>query len=304
MDNWTSLVVFAGTSLLVSAVFVLLERDRGRMAARVRRLGREGPTHLGAEWVRGLLARLPLIGKALGGAGEAERARLQYRFALAGIYHAHAPSVFLGVKVLLASGGVVLGLGLGVLSLLVPGRALLAGLVLAAVGVLLPGLWLDSRVRRRQAQLRRGLPDATDLLVLCLEGGVSLVAALAYVTAELRKAHPELGGEMDIVGHEMALGKTAGEAVEKFGQRCGLEEVRTLAAVLLQNERYGVSVARALRVHTDAMRQQRQLRAEEMAQKAAVKILFPTLLCIFPAVFVVVMGPAVFRIMAIFARMN
>jgi tight adherence protein C len=109
---------------------------------------------------------------------------------------------------------------------------------------------------------------------------------------------------MEIVQHEMLLGSTAGEALQKFGTRCGLEEVRTLAGVLLQNERYGVSVAKALRIHADAMRQQRQQRVEEQAQKAAVKILFPTLLCIFPAIFIVILGPAAYRIMSIFAQMR
>jgi tight adherence protein C len=140
--------------------------------------------------------------------------------------------------------------------------------------------------------------------VLCVEGGISLTAALQHVTLELHRAHPGLAGEMEVVQHEMLLGKTAGEAVQKFGERCDLEEVRTLASVLLQNERYGVSVARALRIHADGMRQQRRQRAEEQAQKAAVKILFPTLLCIFPAIFLVVLGPAAFRILAVFARMK
>ena len=141
-----------------------------------------------------------------------------------------------------------------------------------------------------------------DLLVLCLEGGTSLSAAFQHVLGELRLAHPELGGEMEIVQHEMLLGKTAGEAMQRFAQRCDLEEVRTLAGVLLQNERYGVSVSKALRIHADTMRQQRQQRVEEMAQKAAVKILFPTLLCIFPAIFIVVLGPAAYQIARLFSR--
>jgi tight adherence protein C len=148
------------------------------------------------------------------------------------------------------------------------------------------------------------LPDALDMLVLCVEGGVSLPQAVQRVTTELHEAHPLLGTEMDIVQREMLLGLSVGEALRKFGQRADLEDVRTLASVLLQNERYGASVARALRIHADTLRQQRQQRAEEQAQKAAVTILFPTLVCIFPAIFIVILGPAAFQIMAVCSRMK
>ncbi len=305
MGDWISLVVFVGTSLLVLGVFALLNRDHLRMRARVRRLSDTGaPGPSAGEWLRDLLSHVPILGTRLLAAGGANQVGLRTRFVLAGIYSPQAPSLFLSVKVLLMCLGVVLALGAGLAQLLWPSRALFAALVLAGLGMILPGLWLDMRVARWQGLLRRGLPDAMDMLVLCLEGGASLVAAFQNITAELRSAHPELGGEMEIVQHEMLLGSTAGEALQKFGNRCGLEEVRTLASVLLQNERYGVSIAKALRIHADVMRQQRQQRAEEQAQKAAVKILFPTLLCIFPAIFIVILGPAAFRIMSIFAQMR
>ena len=172
------------------------------------------------------------------------------------------------------------------------------------LGVIAPGMWLDARKKNRQAALRRGLPDALDMLVLCLEGGISLTAALQRVTAELEGVHPLLGAEMNIVQREMLLGLSAGAALQKLGQRADLEDVRNLASVLVQNERFGASVTKALRTHADVMRQQRQLRAEELAQKAAVKILFPTLLCIFPAIFLVILGPAAFQLVEIFSRMK
>jgi tight adherence protein C len=152
--------------------------------------------------------------------------------------------------------------------------------------------------------LRRGLPDALDMLVLCLEGGISLAAAQQRVTEELQAVHPELGGELAIIEREVLLGVSAGEAWQKLGERADLEEVRNLAAVLLQSEKYGSSVVKALRLFADTFRQQRQQRAEELAQKATVKILFPTLLCIFPAIFVVILGPAALHIMAVFSRMR
>jgi tight adherence protein C len=167
-----------------------------------------------------------------------------------------------------------------------------------------PGLWLDYRKNSRQVSLRRGLPDALDMLVLCVEGGVSLTAGLQRVIAELHAAHPLLAAEMDLVQREMLLGVSAGEGLQKLAARADLEEMRNLASVIIQSERYGTSIVKALRIHADTLRQQRQQRAEEMAQKAAVKILFPTLLCIFPAIFIVILGPAAFQILAIFSRMK
>jgi tight adherence protein C len=142
------------------------------------------------------------------------------------------------------------------------------------------------------------------MLVLCLEGGISLTGAMQRVTAELQSAHPLLGAEMDLVQREMMLGVSVGDRLEKLGARTDLEEMRNLAAVIVQSERFGSSVVRALRIHADTLRQQRQQRAEELAQKAAVKILFPTLLCIFLAIFIVILGPAAFQILAIFSRMK
>jgi tight adherence protein C len=295
----------------MALVFSLLNRQNLRVTARVRQLAGPGasrgegggPARRGsADLIADLLARIPFCMAALRGGGEERLAHLRERFGRAGIYSQHAPTIFLAVRVFLASAGVPLALGVGLAHLLPPARVLPAGVVLAGFGLLAPSLWLDARIARWQAALRRGLPDTMDMLVLCLEGGSSFSASFQCVLGELLRAHPELGGELEIVRHETLLGKTPGEAMQKFGRRCGLEEVTTLAAVLLQNERYGVSVAKALSLHADTMRQQRQQRAEELAQKAAVKILFPTLLCIFPAIFIVVLGPAAFQISRMFAR--
>jgi tight adherence protein C len=178
----------------------------------------------------------------------------------------------------------------------------LCALAGGAIGMLTPSFWLSARVRKRQRLLHYALPDALDMLVLCLEGGVSLNAAIQRVTDELQIAHPLLAVEMNIVQREMQLGLTAGEALRKFGDRCGLLGVQDLALVLLQSERYGASVTKALRGYVECARVERRQEAEETAQKAAVKILFPTMLCIFPAIFVVVLGPAAFQMAKLFAR--
>jgi tight adherence protein C len=139
-------------------------------------------------------------------------------------------------------------------------------------------------------------------MVLSVEGGASLNAAVNWVTEEIQPVHPVLGAEMAIVQREIQLGLSTGEAFRGFADRCGITEARDLAAALLQSEKYGASIAKALRVYTDAAREERQLWAEEVAQKAAVKILFPMLLCIFPAMFIVLLGPAALQMTNLFSR--
>jgi tight adherence protein C len=129
-----------------------------------------------------------------------------------------------------------------------------------------------------------------------------MTAAFQRVADELQIVHPVLGAEMNIIQREINLGLSAGESLKKMGERCGMADVRELASVLLQSERFGASMAKALRTHAESWRQERQQRIEELAQKAAVKILFPTLLCIFPAIFIVLLGPAAFQMATLFAK--
>jgi tight adherence protein C len=209
----------------------------------------------------------------------------------------------MGAKLLLM---VLLALGSGLLPFwtgyLNWQRALLWASAGCALGYLAPGFWLHLQVQKRQRQLRNALPDALDILVLCLEGGVSLQAAIQWVADELPAVHPDLGAEINIVEREMQLGLSAGEALRSFADRCGLSDVRDLASVVLQSERYGASVAKALRIYADTARQDRQQKAEESAQKASVKIVFPTLFCIFPAIFIVLLGPAAFQMAKLFSK--
>jgi tight adherence protein C len=235
---------------------------------------------------------------------EEERTRLQGRLIHAGLYSRQAMVVFLGVKVLLMIGPALLAFAAVVVGLIPTAYGVIGGPLLGALGMIGPSFWLDRRKAARQSGLRRALPDAMDVLVICLEGGLSLPGAVKRVAAELRTAHPGLAGELNIVQREVQLGQSTGEALRNFAQRTDLEEIRSLASVVIQAERFGASLVKALRVHAETLREKRLQYAEEMGQKAAVKILFPTVLCIFPSLFIVILGPAMIQLMDAFARIK
>jgi tight adherence protein C len=165
--------------------------------------------------------------------------------------------------------------------------------ITALVGYMLPGLWLNLKVRRRQTLLRRALPDALDLLVICVEAGLGLDQAIMKIAQELRITHPQLSEEFQLVNLEMRVGKTRIEALHELGRRTGLDDIKSLVAMLVQTERFGTSIAQSLRVYSDDMRIKRRQRAEERSAKTTVKMVPALVFFIFPALMVVILGPAV-----------
>jgi len=160
-------------------------------------------------------------------------------------------------------------------------------------GYILPDFWLNFRVRRRQRQMQKGLPDCLDLLVICVEAGLGLDQALMRVSQELRIAHRQLSDELQMVNLEMRVGKTRLEALRELARRTGMEDIQALVAMLIQTDRFGTSVAQSLRVHADDLRMKRRQRAEEAGAKTSVKMVPPLVFFIFPALLIVVLGPAV-----------
>ena len=225
-----------------------------------------------------------------------KRRRMAERLIQAGFYRRNSPGYYLFIKTVTACIPVVLGVLAGVLGfaplLLSTGLGVVTGLL----GTLLPSFWLDAMKRKRQTELRRALPDALDLIVVCVEAGLSVPAAISRVAKELRTAYPMLALEMTIVERETQMGVTSGVALRRFAERFDLEELRSLASVIQQAEKFGASIKQALRVHAEDLRVKRFQMAEEKAQKASVKLLIPTLFFIFPALYVVILGPAVFDI--------
>ncbi|MBI1747808.1 MAG: type II secretion system F family protein [Acidobacteria bacterium] len=168
------------------------------------------------------------------------------------------------------------------------------------VGYLLPGIVLQARIKRRQEAIRRALPDALDLMVVCVEAGLGLDQTIMRVSEELHRISPEISEEFGLVNLEMRAGKPRVDALRNLVAHTGVDDVSTLVAMLIQTDRFGTSIAQSLRIHSDAMRVKRRQRAEEMASKVPVKLVFPIFFFIFPAIFVVTLGPAVLEIITKF----
>jgi tight adherence protein C len=296
---------FVMASSLVLLVSLVLGDREARLKSRLRDLsGQGGPQTEAITLGKIASTALPRMGTPFIPTDEEERTKLQTRLIHAGLYRRQAMVVFLGVKTLAMIGPALLGMAASLVGLVTVQEGLIFGGCLGIVGLIGPSFWLDYMKRKRQTSFRRALPDALDILVICLEGGLSLPAALKRVSAELRMAHPMLAAELAVVQREVQLGRTSGEALRKMGERSDLEEVRSLAGVILQSEKFGASLVKSLRVHADTLRVKRQQRAEELAQSAATKMLFPTVLFILPAMFVVILGPAFIHVSEIFGRMG
>ncbi|TMQ74143.1 MAG: type II secretion system F family protein [Candidatus Eisenbacteria bacterium] len=288
-----TLFLFAAVALVAYVVTSVAAGETSPMAARLRRLRAGGP---GSQPARRLepLPRLAALAAWLAGflpnrdTGDALRAGL----IRAGYRRPRDVMVFLGAKVLLALLLPVLSSALWIVN----GRPVINGMLLAVVsgivGFYLPTWFVGQRKRRRCDEITCGLPDALDLMVVCVEAGLGISAALQRVSAEIEIASPALGDELTVVHQEMQAGVSRTEALRNLAQRTGVEEVYGLVAMLVQTDRLGTGIAQALRIHADGMRTRRRQRAEEMARKAGVKLAFPLVLMVFPVLLVVILAPA------------
>jgi tight adherence protein C len=179
-------------------------------------------------------------------------------------------------------------------------RGVLIAVIAAVIGFLVPGMVLDYLVRRRQRQIRNGLPDALDLLVVCVEAGNGLEQAIVKAGDELMVSYPALSEELRLITIETRAGKTRLDAFKNFAARTRVDDVQSLVAMLVQTDRFGTSVAQALRTYADVLRTKRRQRAEERAAKLGVKLVFPLVFFLFPALYVVTLGPAVVQYVRVF----
>jgi tight adherence protein C len=167
-------------------------------------------------------------------------------------------------------------------------------------GLFIPSFTLSRMIANRQRRITRALPDALDLMVVCVEAGLGLNAALQRVGRELELVEKDLSIELAVTNREIRAGKPRDEALRNLGDRTGVNDVKSLVAMLIQTDRFGTSISDSLRVFADSMRTKRRQRAEEMVAKAAIKLIFPLLLFIFPALLIVLMGPAIIKLSELF----
>ena len=219
-----------------------------------------------------------------------EMGKLQRKLIFAGYRSKDAMTVFTGLR--LGSALVLFA----VASLPILGRPnVVLALGAAAGGWLLPSMVLGRQAKRRQHRIRLSLPDSLDLLVVSVEAGLGLDQALQRVGQELAFAHPDLSDELRLVNLELRAGNARSEALHNLAERTGVDDLSSLVAMLVQTDKFGTSVAQSLRVHSETLRTKRRQRAEEAAAKTGVKMVFPLVFCIFPAVWVVTIGPAAIR---------
>jgi len=229
---------------------------------------------------------------------EAEVSITQKRLIRAGFRKDSAIKFFYGAKVLLPLSLCVLVLVTG----LARQTSVFAYAFALGVGFLVPDFWLGRQITTRQNNIRRGLPDVLDLLVICIEAGLGIDQATSRATEELQLAQPSLSDELGIVVLEQRAGRPRSEAWKNFADRCDVEAIRNLVSVLAQSEQFGTSIAKTLRVHSDGLRVKRRQEVEEQAAKTTVKLVFPLVLFIFPSIFLVTLGPAVITMMEGFAK--
>jgi tight adherence protein C len=232
------------------------------------------------------------LGHSLRPSDEAELGKVRLKLVHAGFRSENAVAVYFGLKVLGLLVGLAVSVPAGVLHAGMTESALTYAVAGGAIGFYLPDFVVGQKSKRRAESIFLGLPDALDLMVVCVEAGLGLDAAMRRVTGELSHSSPVLCEELAIANFQLQMGRARKDALRDLGTRTGVEDVRALATVIIQAERFGTSIGSALRVQSDAMRLRRRQLAEERAAKTAVKIMIPLILFIFPGVFVVLVGPA------------
>ena len=286
-------VTFLITALVIAAVVFVLTPEASGVADRLSRLMEPEVEVEEEKFAKKQKDRaresLISLGKLLPAVAGQHASRAQLQMIRAGFRGADAMMVMQGVRVLLPCALMAVVFLTGVYKF----NPLFMFLAAAAVGFMLPGVWLQFRIKARQERLRLALPDGLDLLVICVEVGLGMDQDMMRVADELAIVHPELSEEFKMVNLEMRVGKTRIEALRELGRRTGLEDLKTLVAMLIQTERFGTSIAKSLRAHSDELRTKRRQRAEEMSAKTTVKMVAPLVFFIFPALMVVILGPAV-----------
>jgi tight adherence protein C len=306
LDNVTLILVFLATSLLFFGVMQWLMRGMTPVQRRLQAISEEKEAHNVHQEGEFTVRWVEPVAKIILPKEGWKRSQLKTRLIRAGYRSPSALPVFLSSKLILA----LVPLFILLLVLLAsPFLAIAPGIVLdqkfaltvllpaAIVGFYLPDLYILRKVRHRQLRFIEAFPDAMDMLVVCVEAGLGLDAAIQRVGQEMIISHPELASEFNVLSLELRAGKSREEALRSLADRTGVEDVVALTTLLIQAEHFGTSVASALNEHSNDMRIKRIQRAREKAAKLPVKMIFPILFFIFPALFLVILGPAIVQIL-------
>ena len=286
------LAFVCGTALVAAAAYALMPNRAAAIDRRLEELtlGREREEKPKFLALSGMLKRLgekaPRSAKEMGS--------LRLRLVQAGFRRDEALTTFFGIRIVFA---------LALFTLFSTSIVLRPNLTLAlgglGLGYILPGMGLARMAKRRSHRIRLSLADMLDLLVVSVEAGLGLDAALTRVGQELAFAYPELADELRLINLELRAGKNRVDALRNLGERTGVDDLSSLVTMLIQTDKFGTSVAQALRVYSETLRTKRRQRAEEAAAKTGVKMVFPLVICIFPAIWVVTIGPAAIRFVTV-----
>jgi len=302
---------FVCISLGMLGVYWLLYKPQSAATERLRRLsGNEGSAMPNAPSVVSedrpaaeLAQRLASPLNKLLPPSATEARKLQKQLMHAGFRSPEAPIIYRAIQLTSMAGFPLLVAGICALLARPIGSALVYIILAFVAGFMLPRFFLARITKNRQRELRWGLADALDLMVVSVEAGLGLNAAMMKVATELKDVHNAIAVEFELANLEIRVGRERDEALRNLAERTGVDDLRSLVAMLIQTDKFGTSIAKGLRIFSDSLRTKRRQRAEQEAQKAAVKLLFPLACFLFPTLFIAILGPAALNLMDVLSRM-
>jgi len=307
------LAIFGAAAAGAWWVLELISNRKGRAEQRLQEIrepsGRKtdmlGDGNKGGAMAKMLEKAAPALSKPMQSTDEVELSNTKSKLSQAGFRSENAVQIFNALRMLGLFGGFFIGGGAVILTRGFDTDSLIWAGGIACVSVFLPSIVLWMITKGRQDNIFYGLPDALDLMVVCVEAGLGLDQAMRKVSEEMKKTYRVIAEEFSLCNLQLQMGRARNEVLHDLGARTGVDDLKALAAILIQADKFGSSVAQALRVQSDSMRTRRRQLAEEKAAKTAVKLIFPLVLFIFPAIFIVLVGPAaITMINELFPSMN
>jgi len=296
------ILTFTSLALGVMSLYWLFARPQGVVTARLESIDpsltliENNPVTTMAERVAEPLNRIVPLSAM-------EAAKLQKRLLQAGYRSPDAAMAFRAIQISLVAAIPTLVITAGYLLERTTNSLIILSLLGAAIGFYLPRMILSSKIKQRQLRITWGLADTLDLMVVAVEAGLGLNAALNRVAEELKKTHPDLHYELELVNLEIRVGRSREEALRNLAGRTGVDDIRSFVALLVQADRYGASIAKAVRIFADSLRTKRRQKAEQASQKAALKLIFPLTIFLFPVIILIMLAPAAMNLLDLFSGM-